>query len=68
MRPDIVKYHYNNQQQGLNLLKEMELDFLEYNDACWYHWVKKEQPEIKAKIIKPSHPFHQVSLAVVFGL
>lgn len=43
----------------------MELDFLDYNDACCYQWVKQEQSEIKAKIIKVYHSSHQVNFAVL---
>ena len=45
----------------------MELDFLNYNDACRYYWVKQEQSEIKAKIIKVSHSCHQVLLFSLYS-
>lgn len=43
----------------------MGLDFLDCNDACCYQWVKQEQSEIKAEIIKVYHSSHQVNFAVL---
>lgn len=38
----------------------MELDFLDYNGMCGYHWVRQEQS--RANIIKASYSLYQVVL------